>query len=148
MPMIKGDNAYFSFDVAEYQSPYSKDIYDSNWLIVKVAACSGERCWRATDACLRAFELFSLKKWLQGISCCWVPGSLLRFTEGEIGFWAGEYGIINVVLDFRFHPLGDKYQYGIDSEFVLSFKLSDDDLSRLISDVDILIERFPVRNCI
>lgn len=146
MPMIKGANTYFYFDVAEYQESYSKDIYDSNWLIVKMAARVGELYWCATDACLRTFELLALKEWLQDLSCCWVSGSQLRFTEGEIGFLAGESGVIDIVLDFGFHPLGGKYRYGVDSEFVLSFKVFDGDLKRLIREVDMLIERFPVRH--
>ncbi|GLU36057.1 MAG: hypothetical protein AB7E55_03745 [Pigmentiphaga sp.] len=146
MIIVKDDASCFSFDVVGYQYSHSKDIYDSNWLIVKMAARVGELYWCATDACLRTFELLALKEWLQDLSCCWVSGSQLRFTEGEIGFLAGESGVIDVVLDFGFHPLGGKYRYGVDSEFVLSFKVFDGDLKRLIRDIDMLIEKFPVRH--
>ena len=57
----------------------------------------------------------------------------IDFFEGEIAFeFDKNDNLLIVILNFSFHPKGERFEYGKDSEYKLSFPLTSPSIYQLI----------------
>lgn len=145
--MILFENgSHFELTVIGYEYPESQDVDDANWLIVRIAAEYSGISWTAEDSCLRTFELVRLREWLESVKEGELIDSEIAFTENELGFrYESQSGVLAIILDFRFHPKGDAYDYDVDDEYVVEFHVTSKQLSSLIDSLDRYIRKFPER---
>jgi hypothetical protein len=147
MKIFEGEKS-FALDVLDYEFPGAQEYYDANWLNVKIEASDESYAWIATDSCLLTTELKELCAWLRSLDDNSEEELLLEFMEGELKFKhdpAEE--LLKVILDFSFHPKGEKFVYGDggDSEYEMCFHTEKFKRNGLIKSLEKLLGAFPVR---
>ena len=146
MMKFLNEEVKLEINVIGYEYEHSRDNDDSNWLIVQIyiERFNGQS-WSATDPCLRTMELVELREWLLSVLEKKVSLPKLYFMENELFFIHDGNGNISIALDYALHPNWKKYDFNNDSEEVFNFLLDDDELKKLIIELDKLIILFPER---
>ncbi len=147
MLKLQHDNKLFEFNVVSYQYPKSTDYDDANWLIVSISASDAVNSWEAEDSCLLTTELQELRHWLFSSSSKEKENNSISFLEGELEFeYCGQKDELSVILDFSFHPKGDKYDYaGGEEEYKMMFNMSKEAIDKALASLDVLIDKYPER---
>ncbi|MBL1275325.1 MAG: hypothetical protein COB30_004505 [Ectothiorhodospiraceae bacterium] len=147
MIRIRGPEKLFDLDVVGYEFPNAIDHDDANWLAVKISASDDDFTWEAEDSCLLTSELNEFKYWLQAISNRQPVNKIISFLEGELSFRYGfEDDVLEVGLDFIFHPKGERYIYGEngDKKYLMSFPLNRN-IRGVIKSIDAILDKYPER---
>ncbi|MGH1429388.1 MAG: WapI family immunity protein [Arenicella sp.] len=135
-------NKRFELSVLGYQFENAEEYYDSNWLTISIKASDGNYDWEVHDSCLLTFELKEFRDWLDANKV-----GRFDFIENEISFSVDSSDeLLNVILDFNFHPKGEKYSYEKDSEYILSFSFSKKQRADFIKFFDKILSSYPIRN--
>lgn len=127
----------FDLQIVGYENPNSVEKDDGNWLIVQVFVfLLAQGSWSAKRSCLRTFELVELRNWFQMLMNGMTNDSSIGFTENELAFRYEKTGVLSIVLDFYFHPSGDKYDYEQDEEIVLNYRLEEINLNEIVDSLN------------
>lgn len=147
MIRLRDRETFFELDIQGYEFPSALDYDDANWLTVKIRAEDPMNSWSAKDSCLLTYELDNLRSWVKTIleEACTNP--TISFLEGEIAFgYDKNKDVLNVYLDFGFHPKGEKYQYDADGDkkYTLEFDKASNG-KQILKSLDCLVEKYPER---
>ncbi|WP_141562854.1 WapI family immunity protein [Pseudomonas sp. ICMP 8385] len=135
----------FALSIQAYEFPEANDELDANWLVVGIEIEQEDGVgWRAHGPYLRTRELVKLLRWLQNLTVKATP-SRMDFMEGELAFDYTDDMLLGIKLDFSFHPKGAEYDYLVDRECSLYFRVNDKEIADLIFAVEQTIKTFPER---
>ncbi len=145
MLKLQHGNKSFEFNVVGYQFPKSTDYDDANWLTISVSVSDDDNSWNAIDNCLSTTELQELRHWLFSVRAKGTENSSISFLEGELEFeYCSHNNELVVILDFNFHPKGDKYDYaGGEEEYKVVFDMSEKSIATTLAGLDSLIDKCP-----
>lgn len=145
MLLIQEDRK-FLLEVKGYEFNESKFSEDLNWLNIEIWAQDDFYRWSAKGPFLRTIELKELYRWFNEIKAKTSKTDRIDFLENELSFqFFKDKNQISVNLDFNFHPKKYKYTYGKDEEYKLFFDADFIDINKVITDLEILILKFPRR---
>ncbi|MCG7963983.1 MAG: hypothetical protein N0E54_14880 [Candidatus Thiodiazotropha taylori] len=147
MIKLRGRNICFELTIDSYEYPSALDYDDANWLTVRITAVDDGVSWKAKDNCLLTYELVELREWIKAIISNKNVDSKLSFLEGEFSVsYDVSRNVLNIHLDFVFHPKGEGYVYGEggDKKYTLSFPFDGNAIS-IVEALDELIKEYPER---
>lgn len=143
---LVGYGTKFNLSILGYEYPNAIELDDASWLEIEIDASDRTgKAWTAKDCCLRTCELVLLLNWFQRIKKQDYNSSNISFTENELSFSFKEGLYLAVILDFRFHPNGNNYNYDNDEEYAIEFKLDDKALDKIINSLIVHIQNYPVK---
>lgn len=147
MLRLRNGDASFDLDIEGYEFDAAMDYDDANWLVIKIVCSDQWHQWSATDSCLLTYELKEFYDWVGSLESLVSERSSLSFLEGELEFeYEKTTDDLSIILNFKFHPKGNNFQYGEDGDerYVMKFQMNNR-LDHLLSDIRTLIDKFPER---
>src|SRR5436190_20460131 len=70
----------FEFSIVGYQFPDADEMWDANWLLIRVDVRTEDAAWCKTDPCLLTADVAALADWLED------PEGELAFMEPNLAF--------------------------------------------------------------
>ena len=128
--------------IVSYQFPHGfNNIYDANWLKVKIKARHPQGVWEKIDPCLEAFELKSLVEWFEDLAAGKETEPNLSFTEPCLEFEIIEKNRLRIYFNYEMAP---PWQ-APGTRALMDFDLTPKDFERIIRELKEELETFPIR---
>ena len=134
--------------ITDYQFPES---LSDNWCFVKLAVKQGQDTFEVLDPTLETTELLIIREWFACLNERTLPRfACLCFTEPCLQFdflASSESSVrISINLNHELKPSFDLKQFGrTSSKWNLVFELGVNELNQIISGLDEVLQRLPIR---
>ncbi len=140
----------FELEILGYESPdVEGEQYDSNWLLVRVAARDGETTWAAEDPALLTWEVERLARWLGRLARGRVDHPWCGFVEPNLEFRADPRDDgrvrLRVYFELELRPPGRRSSVVGRRDVYLDFPLTPDQLRAAAHTLTDDLRRYPVR---
>jgi hypothetical protein len=135
---FKNQNKSFSIRIIGYEFERAQIKEDLDWLDIEVKACDGDLSWSRRGAFIRTEELEEVQQLLKSK----LKHREMEFLENDLSL-SMDYNLLHVHLNYDLHP--KRNTDSDDSEYVLSFELSEFQLKKSIDDLEKWMKLFPIR---
>ena len=134
--------------ITGYQFPMSPN---DNWCLLKITVMHNGQSFEAEDPALETTEIVSLLNWFKRLSEHRLPKyGLLSFVEPCIEFefisCKDKLVTISINLDYELKPDFNLTQFGsIYEHWNMRFDLNFNDFERIINELEVVLQKYPVR---
>lgn len=142
------ENQSIELVIANYQYPNnSEGDWDGNWLNIYLKVKSKVGNWQTVDPSLTTWEVQRLINWLHKLSRVDQPEYLeMNFTEPNLSFEVVDYqSQQNKTLRIKFDLESRPKSASDDVKYFVDCLLSSSELSRIASDLEKELSKFPER---
>ena len=142
MIYLKEKGTSLSMKIIDYEFPSITSKFDAEWLIIEVQAEDSTYNWSCRGPILRTSELIYLRDWLIAISVDQKTAvKTISFTEDELSFEFSN-GLLAIVFEYSFHPLGEKYDWESGVPYKLCFKLDNSEIKSIVNSLTACIQQY------
>jgi len=144
MKLTEKDNS-FELSIAGYEYPNAvTELYDSNWLIIKISVSDSQGTWNVTEPCLLTYDVSRLANWLEKIDSENFQEVECDFLEPVLSFRViDDNGKKVLHIRFMLEAIPD-WAHGQD-EYSIEFTLSELNLKSASENLRKQLEKYPQR---
>ncbi len=139
------------FNIVRYQFPELEVGLDANWCLLKIEVTQDNNRFQKIDPALETHDLTLIYDWFKCLSEDRLPRyAHLQFIEPCISFKflarSNDTIRIAIILDFELKPNFDLVQFQTKfSDWSIIFELTDVDFQEILSGLEQIIKKYPIR---